>query len=40
MFIANKFEEEVINLVKQIEEIHLAKKKVNITRRSISKTLL
>jgi hypothetical protein len=37
MFIANKFEEEVINLVKQIKERHLAKRKVNITNRSISK---
>ncbi len=37
VFIANKFEEEVINLVKQIKERHLAKRKVNITKRSISK---
>ncbi len=37
MFIGNKFEEEVINLVKQTEERHLAKRKVNITKQSISK---
>ncbi len=36
MFIANKFEE-VINLVKQIEERHLAKQNIYITRWSISK---
>jgi hypothetical protein len=36
MFIANKIEEEEINSMKQIEERHLAKRKVNITKRSIS----
>jgi hypothetical protein len=39
MFIANKFEEEVINLVKQIKERHLAKRKINITKRTISKKI-
>jgi len=37
MFIINKFEEKVINLVKQIEERHLA---IYITKRSISTKII
>jgi hypothetical protein len=40
MFIANKLEEEVIYLVKQIEERHLAKKYIYITNGSISKNFI
>ncbi len=39
-FIAKKFEKEVNNLMKQMEERHPAKKEVNITIRSISKTFI
>jgi hypothetical protein len=37
MCIANKIEKEEINSVKQIKERHFAKRKVNKTKRSISK---